>query len=164
MLNLVYDSNQVFVFSSEAIARIIGKDHQDLKEEIRNIHLTDFAKAYATTGDGNCFTHDYWLGNFNQMEDGTILMTESGLWFYLWSLEDMPSPAMVEKIINYLNNRKSQVYHQSMADIIKRIKKASELMIDAMSRMNLLQKPSNLIGEDMMPETISAVKRMMNAA
>jgi hypothetical protein len=164
MLKLAYDSKQTFIFSSEAIAIIIGKDHQDLKEEIQNIHLTDFAKAYATTEDGNYFTHDYWIGNFNQMEDGTILMTEGGLWFYLWSLEDMPSPAKLESIISYVNNRKSQVYHQSMADIIKRIKKASGLMVDAMSRMSRLQRPGNLIGEDMMPETISAVKRMMNAA
>ena len=164
MLKLAYDSKQTFIFSSEAIASILGKDHQDLKEEIRNIHLTDFAQAYATTEGGDCFTHDYWVGNFNQVEDGTIIMTESGLWFYLWSLADMPSPAKLESIISYVNNRKSQVYHQSMCDIQKLIKKATELMFDAISRMSRLQRPGNLIGEDMMPETISAVKRMMNAA
>ena len=84
MLKLVYDSNQVFVFSSEAIASILGKDHQDIKDEIRNIHMTDFAKAYAIAEDGNSFIHDYWIGNFNQVEDGTIMMTENGLWFFLW--------------------------------------------------------------------------------
>ncbi|MEI6258737.1 MAG: hypothetical protein WCR46_02360 [Deltaproteobacteria bacterium] len=164
MLKLVYDSNQVFVFSSEAIASILGKDHQDIKDEIRNIHMTDFAKAYAIAEDGNSFIHDYWIGNFNQVEDGTIMMTENGLWFFLWSMEGMPSPAVLARIVNYLNAQKSQVYYQSIDGIQNQLMKAGELLQDAIFKMSVLQKPSNLIGKDTMPETISAVKRMMNVA
>jgi hypothetical protein len=58
MLKLAYDSKQTFIFSSEAIANILGKDQQSIKEEIRNIHETEFAKAYAIAEDGNSFIHD----------------------------------------------------------------------------------------------------------
>jgi hypothetical protein len=79
-------------------------------------------------------------------------------------MEDMPSPAVLARIVNYLNAQKSQVYYQSIDGIQNQLMKAGELLQDAIFKMSVLQKPSNLIGEDMMPETISAVKRMMNVA